>query len=182
MELTVRKNLFHYLVRSIMSQQLSTRVATVIHERFLDLYGGKAPTAEQVLATAPEILRSIGLSNAKVSYVHNVSRFAIDKGLTHSKLARMNDENIISYLTEIKGVGRWTAEMLLMFALAREDVFAVDDLGIQQAMIRMYSIRQKDKKKLKEKMIRISNDWTPFRTYACMYLWRWKDSNRSGQK
>jgi DNA-3-methyladenine glycosylase II len=78
-------------------------------------------------------------------------------------------------LTQIKGVGKWTVEMLLMFTLGREDVFAVDDLGIQQAMIKVYKISTDDKKALKGKMLKISAKWSPYRTYACLHLWRWKD-------
>ena len=85
------------------------------------------------------------------------------------------DEEIIACLTEIKGIGRWTVEMLLMFAMGREDVFPVDDLGIQQAMIKLYSIEVESKKDLKLKMNEIALKWRPYRTYACLHLWRWKD-------
>lgn len=175
-ELSKRKNVFISLIGSIMSQQLSTAVARVIHQRFLNLFGGKKPSPEQVLELSHETLRGIGLSNAKVTYVQNVASFAIEKGMTAKKLDKMTNEEVIEYLTEIKGVGRWTVEMLLMFTLGREDVFAVDDLGIQQAIVNLYNLKIKDKKKIKKKMISISHGWTPFRTYACMYLWRWKDS------
>lgn len=175
-ELKKRKNLCTYLCASIMSQQLSTKVATVIHNRFIDLYGGKEPTPEQIIATPPATLRAIGLSNAKVSYVQNVARFAIEQGMDHKKLSKMDNEEVIVYLTQIKGVGRWTAEMLLMFALGREDVFAIDDLGIQNAMIGLYKLNREDKKVFREKMLTISQKWSPYRTYACLHLWRWKDN------
>ena len=87
----------------------------------------------------------------------------------------MSDDEVIEYLTAIKGVGRWTAEMLLMFALGREDVFAFDDLGIQQAMIKLYRIKADDKKSLRAEMEKISSKWKPYRTYACKHLWGWKD-------
>ncbi|MEO8146506.1 MAG: DNA-3-methyladenine glycosylase 2 family protein [Bacteroidia bacterium] len=175
LELTKRKNVFLSLCGSIMSQQLSTKVARVIHQRFLDLFEGKEPTPQQVLELSHETLRAIGLSNAKVTYVQNVARFAIEKGMTSKKLDKMSNEEVIEYLTEIKGVGRWTVEMLLMFTLGREDVFAVDDWGIQQAIVTLYEIKIKDQKKIKKKMVSISESWSPYRTYACMYLWRWKD-------
>ena len=159
-----------------MSQQLSTKVATVIYNRFLALYGGKEPTPQQILDTPSETLRGIGLSNAKVSYVKNVAQFEIDFGMDHKKLAKMDNEEVIAYLTPIKGVGRWTVEMLLMFALGREDVFAVDDLGIQNAMIKLYKLDNSDKKKLKETLLKVSSKWAPYRTYACLHLWRWKDN------
>jgi DNA-3-methyladenine glycosylase II len=174
--LTKRKNLHIYLCSSIISQQLSTKVAKVIYQRFLDLYGGKEPTPEQILATPPETLRGIGLSNAKTAYVQNVASFALEKGMDHKKLHKMENEDVITYLTGIKGVGRWTVEMLLMFAMHREDVFAFDDLGIQNAMIGLYKLDRTDKKQFREDMTRISKKWSPYRTYACMYLWRWKDN------
>jgi len=174
-ELKKRKNIFIYLVKSITSQQLSTKVADVIYKRFLDLFEGKEPTPEQVLELKHEQLRSIGLSNSKVTYVQNVARFALERGLDSRKLQKMENEELIEYLTEIKGVGRWTAEMIMMFALGREDVFAVDDLGIQIAMKNLFGIKISDPKKMKRKMILISEAWSPYRTYACMYLWRWKD-------
>jgi DNA-3-methyladenine glycosylase II len=174
-ELKKRKNIFIYLVKSITSQQLSTRVAEVIYKRFIDLFGGIEPTPDQVLELKHEQLRAIGLSNSKVTYVQNVARFAIERGLDAKKLNKMENEELIEYLTEIKGVGRWTAEMIMMFALGREDVFAVDDLGIQMAMKNLFELKINDTKRLKKKMVAISESWSPYRTYACMYLWRWKD-------
>lgn len=171
-----RKNICTYLCASIMSQQLSTKVADVIYKRFIDLYNGKEPTPKQILDTPFEKLRGIGLSNAKVSYVQNVAQFENDYGMDAKKLSKMTNEEVIEYLIAIKGVGKWTIEMLLMFALGREDVFAVDDLGIQNAMIGLYKLNKEDKKKLREDMIRISKKWSPYRTYACVHLWRWKDN------
>lgn len=175
-ELKRKENVYIYLCASIMSQQLSTKVATVIYNRFLKLFGDKEPSPQQILDTPLEVLRSIGLSNAKSTYVHNVARFAQEKGMTLEKLNSMSNEELIIYFTEIKGVGKWTTEMLLMFALAREDVFAVDDLGIQNAMIALYKLDKEDKKQLKIDMLRISKKWSPYRTYACLHLWHWKDN------
>ena len=171
-----RKNICIYLCASIMSQQLSTKVADVIYKRFIALYQGKEPSPQQILETPSEVLRGIGLSNAKVSYVKNVAQFEIDHGMDAKKLQKMTNEQVIDYLIVIKGVGRWTVEMLLMFALGREDVFAVDDLGVQNAMIELYRLEKADKKKLKEDMLRLSAKWSPYRTYACIHLWRWKDN------
>ena len=175
-ELKKRKNIFIYLIKSITSQQLSTKVAEVIYNRFLNLFGGIEPTPQQVLELKHAQLRAIGLSNSKVTYVQNVARFAIEKGLEVKRLNKMDNEELIEYLTEIKGVGRWTAEMIMMFALGREDVFALDDLGIQMAMKNLFELKINDPKRLKKKMIALSAAWSPYRTYACMYLWRWKDT------
>lgn len=171
-----KKNIPLRLCASIMSQQLSVKVAAVIYKRFLGLYGKKEPTPQQIVDTPSETLRAIGLSNAKVSYVKNVAQFAIDNGMEEKKLAKMNNEEIIEYLVPIKGVGRWTVEMLLMFTLGREDVFAPDDLGIQNAMIGLYKLDKANKKELIESMKKISLKWSPYRTYACLYLWNWKDN------
>ncbi|MEJ7678894.1 MAG: hypothetical protein WKG06_13765 [Segetibacter sp.] len=111
----------------------------------------KNPNQIQVLDTPFETLRNIGLSNAKVNYVKNVAAFCIENAITDTKLMSLANEEIIDLLTQIKGVGKWTVEMLLMFTLGREDVFAVDDLGIQQAMIKVYKLSTDDKKVLKEK-------------------------------
>ena len=140
-----------------MSQQLSVKVARVIRQRFIDLYGGE-PTPQQIVDTPFEKLRAIGLSNAKVSYVQNVAKFEMEKGMDHKKLAKMDNEEVIAYLTQIKGVGRWTTEMLLMFALCREDVFAPDDLGLQQAVIGLYDLKHRKKKIMLEKIIKISGN------------------------
>lgn len=174
-ELKKQKKLWLYLCFSIMSQQLSTKVARVIRQRFLELYD-KEPTPQQVVDTPFEKLRAVGLSNAKVNYVQNVARFEIEKGMDHKKLAKMSNEEVIEYLTEIKGVGRWTVEMLLMFALGREDLFAIDDLGLQQAVIGLYDLKHRKKKIMNAKILKISEQWSPYRTYACLYLWRWKDN------
>jgi DNA-3-methyladenine glycosylase II len=174
-QLKKQKTLYLYLCYSIMSQQLSTKVASVIRKRFIDLYGGE-PSPDQIVNTPFEKLRAIGLSNAKVNYIQNVARFQIEKGMDHKTLSKMNNEEVIQYLTQIKGVGRWTTEMLLMFALNREDVFALDDLGLQQAIIRLYDLKHRKKKTMLDKISKISQRWSPYRTYACMYLWRWKDN------
>jgi len=173
-----RKKIYLQLCKSIISQQLSTKVAAVIYKRFLDLFGKKEPSAKQILDTPVEKFRSIGFSNAKASYIHNVCKFFVEHNLTDAKISRMSNEEVIDLLTQIKGVGRWTVEMILMFTLGREDVFAVDDLGIQQSITKLYKLDSSDKKLMKEKMLQISSKWSPYRTYACRYLWGWKDTKK----
>lgn len=170
-----RNKVYLRLCSSILSQQLSVQVARVLYQRFLDLYDGKEPTARQILATPAETLRGLGFSNAKSNYVHNVCNFFIDQKITDSRLHKMESEAVIELLTQIKGVGRWTVEMILMFTLGREDVFAIDDLGIRNAMKKLYGIRVTDKKKIDTRLLRISGKWSPYRTYACRYLWMSKD-------
>ncbi|HEY0433814.1 MAG TPA: DNA-3-methyladenine glycosylase 2 family protein [Chitinophagaceae bacterium] len=170
-----QKHLYLYLCFSIMSQQLSVKVARVIRQRFLDLYQAD-PSPQQIVETPLEKLRAIGMSNAKAQYVHNVAKFELEHGIGHEKLSKMTNDEVIEYLTQIKGVGRWTTEMLLMFALRREDVFAIDDLGLQQAVTKLFDLRHRKKKILLKRIATIAEAWSPYRSYASLYLWRWKDN------
>ena len=174
-ELQKRNHVHLHICSSIMSQQLSTKVAAVIYARFLALFKKKHPSPKEIAATPFDELRAIGLSNAKTNYVLNVCNFFIENKITDAQLHKMDNEDLINFLVQIKGVGRWTVEMILMFTLGREDVFAVDDLGIQQAMTKLYKLDATDKKGMKQKMLALSNKWSPYRTYACRYLWGWKD-------
>lgn len=174
-ELKKRNHVHLHICSSIMSQQLSTKVAAVIYARFLALFKKKNPSPKDIVAIPFEELRAIGLSNAKTSYVLNVCHFFIDHKITDAQLHKMESEELINFMVQIKGVGRWTVEMILMFTLGREDVFAVDDLGIQQAMTKLYKLDATDKKSMKQKMLQLSEKWKPYRTYACRYLWGWKD-------
>jgi DNA-3-methyladenine glycosylase II len=176
LELKTRKNIPLRLCASIMSQQLNTKVAAVIFKRFLELYNGKEPTPQQIVDTPFEKLRGIGLSNAKALYVLNVGHFCMEHNINDKKLKKMSNEEIIELLTQIKGVGKWTVEMLLMFTLGREDVFAIDDYGIQSAIKKLYKFDDSNKKEFREKMLKLSAKWSPYRTYACMHLWQWKDN------
>ncbi|HXH74663.1 MAG TPA: hypothetical protein VNJ08_06835 [Bacteriovoracaceae bacterium] len=158
------------LVWSILSQQLSIKVAKVLHQRFLDLYE-KKPTAQMIIETPYDKLKSIGISHQKTTYIHNVARFIVDNKVTAGKLDKMSDDEVIEFLSQIKGVGRWTVEMLMIFAMGREDVFAVDDLGIQKEMIEIFKLHDLNKKDLRLKMMELSKRWSPYRTYVCLHLW-----------
>ncbi len=181
-ELTHKNNIPLRLIASIISQQLSTRVAEVIYGRFLALYNGKEPKPQQVLATPIDTLRSVGLSNQKAGYIHNVATFFVENKLTDAKLHKMDNETVIKTLTQIKGVGQWTTEMLLMFTLGREDVFPMDDLGIQQGMEILYKISPVNKKEMKAAMEKVAEKWKPYRTYACLHIWKWKDQQKKANK
>jgi DNA-3-methyladenine glycosylase II len=173
--LSLQKNIPLRLMASIISQQLSTKVAAVIFDRFVALYPAKKPTVQKVLDTPEETLRGIGISYAKIKYIYAVANFCLEHKITDKKIQELSNEAIIERLTQIKGVGKWTVEMILMFSLGREDVFAVDDLGIQQAMTKLYHLDPTSKKQLKIDMLERSKAWSPYRTYACLHLWRWKD-------
>jgi len=170
------ENILLYLCLSIISQQLSTKVARIFCDRFLDLFSGENPSAKRILKVDPEELRAIGLSGAKVNYIRNVCEFFLEHGLNDEQLHALNDDDVIELLTQIKGVGRWTVEMLLLFAMGRDDVFAFDDLGIRQAMVKLYALQSDNKKQLTLEMKAISEQWKPFRSFACLALWSFKDN------
>ena len=158
---------FHALLRAIVSQQLSTKAAATIAARLDGLYGG-APTPAQVIATSDEQLRAVGLSTQKVSYVRDLCRRINDGVLPLAVLDAMSDEEVVQALTQVKGIGRWTAEMFLMFRLHRPDVLPVGDLGIVKAVQKVYGLR---KVPTPERLTRIGEAWRPYRSIACWYLW-----------
>lgn len=176
LKITTRKNVCLFLCRSIIAQQLSTKVAAIIEARLMQLLPGSKTSPDDILNLPPSTLRSIGLSETKVNYIHNVARFFTERSLNDRTFKDMEDEAVISLLVEIKGVGRWTAEMTLIFALGRKDVFSLDDYGIQQSMITLFRLGSLEKKALREKMGKIAQRWSPYRSYACLYLWRSRDT------
>jgi len=172
-----RKNsdIYLALLSSIVSQQLSIKAADTIYNRFLDLFDEKYPHPLHLKKIDSRRLRSAGLSRQKSGYLKNVAAFALkDEGLDYDYLQQMSDDELIDHLTQIKGVGRWTVEMLLMFPFDRKDVFAIDDLGIQQAMKKLYSLEHLQGRDLRKNMMQISEHWRPYRTVVCKYLWQWK--------
>ena len=156
------------LSRSIISQQLSTKAASAIHRRFLALYSG-LPTAEAILTTSDEDLRGVGLSRAKVLYMRDLSENVIGGLPTLEQLETIDDEAIIQILTQVKGIGRWTVQIMLIFRLHRWDVLPVDDLGIRSAIRRAYQLVDLPDKKAIEQLGKV---WQPYRTIASWYLWR----------
>jgi DNA-3-methyladenine glycosylase II len=156
------------LVRAIMSQQLSTKAAATIARRFEELFGGRFPSPEQVLVMPEERLRSVGLSGMKVSFVRDLARHLQDGSLRLDALDAMSDDEVVTELTKVKGIGRWTAEMFLMFRLHRPDVLPIGDLGIVNAMKKAYRL---GKTPTPERMMRIGETWRPYRSIACWYLW-----------
>ncbi len=169
------KDLFTSLLRSIVGQQLSGKAADTIWGRFTEIFPRKKPTADLILDLDIEQMRNTGLSYQKAGYIRNIALFSKEETLDYRKLHRKSDDELIEYLTAIKGVGRWTVEMILIFTLNRPDVFPLDDLGIQQAMQLKFNIR-KTGKELKKEMQQIAERWTPYRSLATRHLWYWKDS------
>ncbi len=163
-------NVFHALVKSVTAQQLSVKAAASIYSRFLSRYDGVPPEPEELLETQVEELRSIGYSYRKAGYLHNIANYFVENVDRSWEL--LSDEEIIESLTLIKGVGKWTVQMVLMFTLLRPDVFPVDDLGVQNAMKEIYGLSE-DKKEMKKQMIDIADKWKPYRTIATRYMWEY---------
>lgn len=172
-------DVYESLLRSIISQQLSVKAAATIHGRFLNLFANQYPNPKKVIKMELEQLRAVGLSRQKASYIQNVAHFFIHEKILEKDWSKISDEAIINHLTQIKGVGKWTVQMILMFTLKRPDVFPIDDLGIQNAMIRLYELEDQyskgraGKKALKMKLTSLAEQWSPYRTLACRYLWKW---------
>ncbi|OGE82871.1 MAG: hypothetical protein A3B23_00755 [Candidatus Colwellbacteria bacterium RIFCSPLOWO2_01_FULL_48_10] len=167
-------NHFRHLVESIISQQLSVKAADTITTRFIKLFAkkkiAKFPTPKDILKTRKNVLRSAGISGQKASYIRNIARAKID----FKKIKQMGDEEVIVELTKIKGIGRWTAEMFLMFSLQRDDVFSCGDLGLLNGMKKVYGLRKHPSRRQVEK---ITAKWKPYRTLAARYLWASLDNN-----
>lgn len=163
-------NLLLSLCESIIYQQISGKAAATIYRRFLELYPEQSfPTAQDILNTDDEILRNAGLSRAKVIYLKDLAVKILEGLPTLEELEEMNDETVIQYLTQVKGIGRWTAQMLLIFRLHRWDVLPADDLGFRTAVRRAYQLADlPDKKTIKQ----MGQKWKPYCTIAAWYLWR----------
>ncbi|MDC0231602.1 DNA-3-methyladenine glycosylase 2 family protein [Aureispira] len=168
------KGVYQSLLRSITSQQLSVKAAATIHRRFLELFENKDPHPQALLNKNTDELRATGLSKQKSAYMQNIANFFIINRLEGIDWINKSDTDIIDLLTQIKGVGIWTVQMILMFSLNRPDVFPTGDLGIQQAMKKLYGLKGKGSELIKE-MNKIAQNWGPYKTVACRYLWKWKD-------
>lgn len=158
---------FSVLIRSIISQQLAAKAANTIFQRFRDMYP-KFPTAQEILSTKKSDLRSIGLSNMKIEYLRDLARSIHGGNLVFESLKTMDDEQIISELTKVKGIGRWTAQMFLIFSLGRQDIFPVDDLVLKKAIQKAFFLKELPRSKQAEDL---GERWRPYRTVATWYLW-----------
>jgi len=160
---------FDAVCRSIIYQQLSGKAASTIHGRVLGVYGGRAPRPDELAMTPDEHLRSAGLSRQKLSYLKDLAARVAANTLPIESLHDLSDDEVIDALVQVKGVGRWTAQMFLMFRLGRPDVLPELDLGIQNAIQRAYKLR---KRLLPPRVIKLGAVWAPYRTVASWYLWR----------
>ncbi len=175
--LVSRGEVYEGLLRAIISQQISTSAAASVRKKVLECFGGRFPEPKKMLETSDEQLRGCGLSRQKIGYFKNVAKHFLDQDLDQKKFHKMSDQEVIADLTQIKGVGKWTVEMLLIFNLLRTDVFSVKDLGLLTAIYKLYKINPKryKSKNLEIKVLKIAENWAPHRSLASRYLWGYKD-------
>lgn len=172
--LSDKKDVFASLIRSIISQQLSVKAAETIYGRFMKLFSRKGPTPKTLLKKTVEELRVVGLSKQKANYVLNVAQTALNDKWQKKDWDSMSDEEVSQYLCEIKGVGPWTAQMILLFCLHRPDVFPIKDLVVYQVIVELYGLNPKHKTLMKQ-IEKISEEWRPYRSYASRYFWAFRD-------
>lgn len=164
------KNYYRELVESIIGQQLSVKAAASINRRFVELFDGEFPDAKNILNHPVEYLREAGLSGAKARYVQDLARHVLDGTLDFSELDSMTNQEIITSLTRVKGIGEWTAHMFLMFCMARPDVLPVGDLGIKNGVKKLYGLDHTPQPdEIRE--IAIRNNWEPYESIASWYIW-----------
>jgi len=160
---------FDYVVRCIVGQQLSGKAAQTIYQRLLARYDGRRPTPAQLARAPADRLRAVGLSGRKAEYVKELAKRTLVRELAIERLHEMTDDDVMATLVQVRGIGRWTAQMVLMFRLGRADVLPELDLGVQKGAQRLYRMRALP---TPEKLQRMGAKWAPYRTYAAWYLWR----------
>ncbi|MDQ5900896.1 MAG: DNA-3-methyladenine glycosylase [Patescibacteria group bacterium] len=168
-DLSIQRNYYESLAESIVSQQLSVKAADTIWKRFILLLPDQKVIPENVLAIDNQKIRDAGISWSKISYIKDLSQKTLDSHIIFEEFENMSDEEIINELIKVKGIGRWTAEMFLMFAMGRPDVFSYGDLGLRRALQRFYDF---DHEPTVEEMEKIVSVWSPYKTYASRVLWR----------
>jgi len=168
-----RPDPYEAVARAIVGQQLSTKAARSIWSKLVDQFDGETPDPGALLRKRPQTLRKAGLSNAKVEFLRDLAKRVTDGRLDLERLKELTDEDVVAELLEVKGVGRWTAEMFLIFHLGRPNVVSIGDLGIRRAVQIAYGMSDLPGP---EELERIAEEWRPHRTLACLYLWRSLDT------
>jgi DNA-3-methyladenine glycosylase II len=165
---------FEALVEAIVSQQLSVKASDTIFKRFVALFPGKKfPTPEEILKMPVKKIRATGVSEAKAKYILDLSQKVASKELKLNSLHKLSDEEVIEELTKVKGIGRWTAEMFLMFSLLRPDVYSLGDQGLKNAVRNLYKLKSHPTDRQINKLLK---KWSPYKTYAARYLWKSLDN------
>ena len=169
------KNYYQELVESIISQQLSVKAAATILKRFKELFSADFPTPEDILATDIEVLRGVGLSRQKSSYIKDLAIRVLEGSIQFSHLDSLSNREVIDELVQIKGVGVWTVHMFLLFCMGRLDVLPTGDLGIKNGMYKLYDLPEKPTPEDME-MIALNNNWHPYESVASWYVWHSLDN------
>jgi DNA-3-methyladenine glycosylase II len=177
--LTSSNNYFESLSSAIIGQQLSDKVGTVIFERFKNLFPQQNISPELVLQMEGALIKSVGTSNSKVRSLKDLALHVTDGRINLQKLPELSDQEVVATLTQVKGIGPWTAEMFLMFSLGREDIFSAGDLGLLRGIQKLYGI---EKELNREELTEFSQKWSPFRTYAARVLWKSLDLGKATAK
>lgn len=164
-----RKQGYEILVRSILSQQISTSAASTIRNRLQDLLPGRRIVPQSLDSLSDEQLQRVGISTQKRTYLRDLTRCTLDGSISFKRIRKASDEEAIEELIQVKGIGRWTAQMYLIFSLGRLDVFAPDDLGLRNAVDRLYDIPDQASRKHYDEL---AMNWSPYRSIASWYLWR----------
>ena len=167
--INIRNDPFQSLVESIIYQQLAGRAANAIYNRFINYYNNKQITPARILNSPNDNLKKVGLSNRKIDYLKDLASHVYDGRINLEELPKMNDEEIINKLVNVKGIGRWTSEMFLIFSLGRQDILPVTDLGVRKAIQKAYSLSELPKPNT---MMEIGKPWRPYRSIATWYLWK----------
>jgi len=165
----IRNDPFQSLIESIIYQQLAGKAANAIYNRFINYYDNKQVTPTRILNSSNDNLKKVGLSNRKIDYLKDLASHVYDGRINLEELPTMNDEEIINKLVNVKGIGRWTSEMFLIFSLGRQDVLPVTDLGVRKAIQKVYSLSEIPKPNT---MMEIAEPWRPYRSIATWYLWK----------
>ncbi len=170
-------DIYFDLVRTIAYQQLHGAAAAKIFGRFIELFDDAYPQPQIVAEMEIEEFRAVGYSKQKASYIKNIAAFALKNDFEHKDWESMDDAEIIKFLTQVKGVGEWTAQIILLFSLKRPDIFPSGDFGVQTAMIKRYKLKQ-EKRELIKKMKSIAEAWRPYRSIVSRHLWLWSDGKK----
>lgn len=174
-ELTPHDRYYEELVSSIVSQQLSVAAARTIWNRLLELFGGHIPDPGEIITTENEKLRSVGLSQQKISYIKDLAQHIVDGSLPLGKLDLETNDEIIKQLTAVRGIGIWSAHMFMIFSLCRLNVLAWGDLGVRKSAMMLYGLKSLPNQKELEAIAQ-NNDWAPYESIACWYLWKNRDN------
>lgn len=173
-EVVPHSDYFNYLLRAIAYQQVSGMPGSGLHGQFIELFPSKNLAPQDILDMTFDTFREAGLSGQKSTYMQNIARFWIENKVSNEMLAGMLNVDLIAFLTRIKGVGRWTAEMLMIYGMGRKDVFPLEDIVIQQGFAEIFGIQDLHQKELKRQMVLRSDSWQPHRSCAARLIWTWK--------